>query len=222
MADISLTAADGHTLSAFRLDPEGQPRGALVVIQEIFGVNDHIRAVAAMYAGLGYATIAPALFDRQQRDVRLGYTAADHDVGLALARKLGPSEVMLDLAAAVAAVAPVGKVAAIGYCLGGAMAWRCAALLEGVSAAVSYYGAQIPLFIGERPKVPIQFHLGRRDGYWPLAKAREICEAVPGAEVNDYDADHGFACDHRAPVFDPAASAAALQRSLRFLGEHVG
>lgn len=222
MPDISLTAADGHSLSALRLDPQGPPRGALVVMQEIFGVNDHIRAVAAMYTGLGFTTIAPAIFDRKQRDVRLGYSSADHTTGLTLARSLGPHELMLDMAAAIAAVADVGKVGVIGYCLGGALAWRAAAKLEGVSCAVSYYGAQIPMFVAERPRVPIQFHLGRRDNYWPIAAAREICEAVEGAEVNDYDADHGFACDHRPLVFDPAASALALEATLRFLATHLG
>lgn len=222
MPDVTLTASDGHSLSAFRLDPEGTPRGALVVIQEIFGVNDHIRAVAAMYTGLGYTTIAPAIFDRRQRDVRFDYSAKAHEDGIALARSLDFEAVLLDLDAAVKAVAPLGKVATIGYCLGGALAYRTAARLPGVHAAVSYYGAQIPYFVAERPKVPVQFHLARKDSYWPIAAAREICDAVEGAEVHDYDADHGFACDHRAPVFEPHASALALARTLRFLGEAIG
>ena len=222
MSDITLTATDGHELAAFHLLPEGRPRGGLVIVQEIFGVNDHIRAVVALFTGLGYATIAPALFDRVERGVRLGYSVADHDTGLGFATKLSPQGFVDDLAAAVAAVAPAGKVGVLGYCLGGMGAWRAAARVEGISAAVSYYGAQIPMFVRERPRVPIQFHLGRRDGYWPIEKAREICGAVEGGEVNEYDADHGFACDHRPAVFDAAASAAALQRTLRFLGEHVG
>ncbi len=220
-SDITLTAADGHQLAALRLAPEGQSRGALVVLQEIFGVNDHIRAVAAMYAGMGFTTIAPAIFDRKQREVRLGYSTADHTTGIALARSLGPVELMLDLEAAIAAVAPVGKVGVIGYCFGGALAWRAAAKLEGVSCAVSYYGAQIPVFVAERPRIPIQFHLGCHDKYWPIAAARELCTAVEGAEVNEYDADHGFACDHRPAVFDPAASALALAATLRFLTQHL-
>ena len=222
MPDVTLTASDGHSLSAFRLDPEGRPRGALVVIQEIFGVNDHIRAVAAMLTGIGYTTIAPALFDRRQRDVRLDYSPKAHEEGMAIAKSLDYEQVLLDLDAAVAAVAPAGKVAAIGYCIGGALAYRTAARLPGVSAAVSYYGAQIPYFVAERPKVPVQFHLARKDADWPIDAAREICRAVEGGEVHEYDADHGFACDHRAPVFEPHASALALQRTLRFLSGTIG
>jgi carboxymethylenebutenolidase len=222
MPITKLTASDGFEFDAFRIDPEGQPRGAVVVLQEIFGVNDHIRAVTAMFAGCGYSAIAPSIFDRKQRGVRLAYTAKDHDEGITLARSMSPSEVMLDIAAAVAAVAPAGKVGVVGYCLGGALTWRSAALLPGVSAAVSYYGAQIPYFVEERPKAPIQFHLGGRDSYWPIEQARAICGAVPGAEVLEYAADHGFACDHRAPVFDADASALALQRTLRFFAQHVG
>jgi carboxymethylenebutenolidase len=222
MPDVTLTASDGHSLSAFRLDPEGKPRGAVVVIQEIFGVNDHIRAVAAMYTGLGYTTIAPAIFDRRQRNVDFDYSEKAHQDGMAIAKSLDFEAVMLDLAAAVDAVASAGKVATIGYCLGGALAYRTAARTPGVSAAVSYYGAQIPYFVAERPRVPIQFHLGLQDSYWPIAAAREICDAVEGAEIHEYEANHGFACDHRAPVFEPHASALALQRTLRFLGETIG
>jgi carboxymethylenebutenolidase len=221
MPDVTLTASDGHSLSAFRLDPEGKPRGALVIIQEIFGVNDHIRAVAAMYTGLGYTTIAPAIFDRRQRNVDFDYSEKAHEDGVAIAKSLDFEAVLLDIGAAIEAVAPIGKVAALGYCLGGALAYRAAARLP-VSAAVSYYGAQIPFFVAERPKVPIQFHLARKDSYWPIAAAREICDAVEGAEVHEYDTDHGFACDHRAPVFEPHASALALQRTLRFLSETIG
>jgi len=222
MPITTLTASDGHQFDALRIDPEGQPRGAVVVLQEIFGVNDHIRAVTAMFAGCGYSAIAPAIFDRKQRDVRLAYTAKDHEEGITLARSMSPSEVMLDIEAAISDVAAVGKVGVVGYCLGGALAWRSAASLPGVAAAVSYYGAQIPYFVGERPQAPMMFHLGGRDTYWPIAQAREICGAVPGAEVFEYAADHGFACDHRASVFDADASALALQRTLRFFARHVG
>lgn len=222
MPNVTLTASDGHNIDAYRIDPEGRPRGAIVVLQEIFGVNDHIRAVAAMFAGCGYTAIAPAMFDRVQRGVRLDYSMAAHQTGIGYATQLSPSGMILDMAAAVAAVSGTGKVGVVGYCLGGALAWRAAALVEGVSAAVSYYGAQIPLFLGERPRVPIQFHFGQRDQYIPVAKARAIGEGVPGAQVFDYNADHGFACDHRAPVFDADASGLALQRTLRFFAEHVG
>jgi len=223
MPDITIEATDGHRLSALRLDPEGTPRGALVVIQEIFGVNEHIRAIAAMYAGLGYTTIAPAIFDRLERDTCLDYSGPSLEKGMRLSKSLGPNDVMLDLQAAVTAVADAGEVATIGYCLGGALSWRCAARLDGVSAAISYYGAQIPMFVAERPRVPIQFHLGQRDAYWPIDAARELCGAVEvDHEVHEYDADHGFACDHRPAVFEPRAAALALQRTLRFLEARLG
>lgn len=221
MPNVTLTASDGHTLGAYRIDPEGQPRGAIVVLQEIFGVNDHIRAVAAMFAGCGYTAIAPAMFDRLEPNVQLDYSMEAHGIGIGYATKMSPSGMIQDIAAAVAAVADVGKVGVVGYCLGGAMTWRAAAVVDGVSAAVSYYGAQIPMFVNERPRVPIQFHLARRDSYFPLAKAREIASGVPGAEVFDYDADHGFACDQRAPVFDADASGLALQRTLRFFAAQL-
>jgi carboxymethylenebutenolidase len=222
MPNVTLTASDGFTFDAYRIDPEGQPRGALVVLQEIFGVNDHIRAVAAMFAGCGYTAIAPAMFDRVQRGVQLGYTGPDHETGIGYAVKLSPSAMILDITAAVQAVASAGKVGVVGYCLGGAMTWRAASVVDGVAAAVSYYGAQIPMFLNERPRVPTQFHFARRDQYLTLAKAREITEGVAGAQVFDYEADHGFACDHRAPVFDADASGLALQRTLKFFSEHLG
>ncbi|NVB39444.1 dienelactone hydrolase family protein [Pseudenhygromyxa sp. WMMC2535] len=224
MPDIKLTASDGHQLDGFRLDPKASPRGGLVVLQEIFGVNDHIRSVVAMYTGLGYACLAPALFDRIEPGVRLGYGDADFGTGLGLAQKLDPEQVILDVNAAIAnlAASGVGKIAVIGYCLGGALTWLSAARAEGLSAAISYYGAQIPMFVDARPRVPTLFHLGQRDGYFPIAKAREICSAVEGGEVHEYDADHGFACDHRPPVFDAAATALAFERSIAFLAEQLG
>ncbi len=220
--DIKLTASDGHELDAFYLAPEGTPRGGVVVLQEIFGVNDHIRAIVAMYAGSGYAAIAPALFDRLETNVCLGYSEADHVSGIALAQKLSPTSVVLDIHAAVARLSKAGKVGVIGYCLGGALSWLSAAKVEGLAAAVSYYGAQIPMFAKTRPRIPIQFHLARRDQYFPIATARELCGAITPGEVHEYDADHGFACDHRAPVFDATASALAFQRSLRFFAENLG
>ncbi|HYB57753.1 MAG TPA: dienelactone hydrolase family protein, partial [Alphaproteobacteria bacterium] len=151
---LTLTASDGHKLSAYRADPAGKPKGGLVVIQEIFGVNSHIREVCDGFAKDGYAALAPALFDRAQRGVDLGYTAPEIEAGRALRGKIGWDAVLKDVAAAIKAVSDAGKVGIVGYCWGGSVAWRAATQLSGLSGAVGYYGGQIAEFKDEKPKVP--------------------------------------------------------------------
>ncbi len=221
MPQIELRAADGHALQAYRIDPQGTPRGGVVVVQEIFGVNAHIRAVTVRFAALGYATIAPALFDRAERGVELGYDEEGFGRGRELVGRLSPEGMMADVQAAISAVSPGGKVGIVGYCFGGAVAWVAAARLSGLACAVSYYGSRILQFRELAPKVPVQMHVGRTDASFPVEQVREIAGAHAGVELHEYDAGHGFDCDHRKD-FDADAAAAALERTLGFFGRHLG
>lgn len=221
MPQLELETADGHVLHALRIDPEGPPRGGVVVVQEIFGVNRHIRGVASRFAAMGYATIAPALFDRVERGVELGYDEEGFVRGRELVGQLTPQGMLADLGAAVAAVAEAGKVGMVGYCFGGAVVWVAAAQLPGIACAVSYYGSRILSYREQSPRVPVQLHVGERDASFPVDEARAIAAAHEGVELHAYDAGHGFDCDHRAD-FDAEAAAVALQRTLAFFAQHVG
>jgi carboxymethylenebutenolidase len=216
--DISLQASDGHQLSAHRVDPLGAPRGGIVVIQEIFGVNAHIRATAARFTAAGYAAIAPAFFDRIERGIELGYEQADIDRGRQLISQLTTEQVLADLQAAIEALRDCGPVGIVGYCWGGSVVWIAAHRLDGIARAVSYYGSRIVNHMDERPKVPLQMHVGKDDASFPIDKVRELGQRYPELAIHEYDAGHGFACDHRSS-FDSTASAHALQRCLAFFGE---
>src|SRR6478672_2450720 len=148
---IELTAADGHKFAAYRADPAGKPRGAIVVIPEIFGVNAHIKAVADGYANDGYLAIAPAMFDRAQRGYDTGYSQPEIQAGIAIMQKLDWKQTMLDVDAAVAEAKKAGKVGIVGYCWGGTVAWVAAARLDGRACPAPYYGGGRPGFIGETP-----------------------------------------------------------------------
>jgi carboxymethylenebutenolidase len=221
MPDVQLHASDGHSLSAHRLDPLATPRGAVVVIQEIFGVNAHIRATAARYAAAGFATIAPAFFDRIAPNIELGYAQADIERGRELVGQLTPEQILADLQAAIDAVRDCGPVGIVGYCWGGSVVWIAAHRLDridGIAKAVSYYGSRIVNHMDEAPKVPVQMHVGIHDASFPIAKVRELGARHPDVEIHEYDADHGFNCDHR-DSFDSLAAAHALERSLAFLSQ---
>jgi carboxymethylenebutenolidase len=217
----SLQAADGHRLAAWIATPAGPPRGALVLVQEIFGVNEHIRGVAAGYAADGYTVVAPALFDRLERGVELGYTADDVARGRELKNASGNERPLLDLDAARRRAASAGRVAVVGYCWGGLLSWIAAARLEGLAAAVPYYGGGMPEHAALAPRCPVSAHFGRRDAMIPLDGVETLRRAQPGVELHLYDADHGFNCDQRAS-FDATAAALARERTLAFLRRHVG
>ncbi|HJL18260.1 MAG TPA: dienelactone hydrolase family protein [Sandaracinaceae bacterium LLY-WYZ-13_1] len=221
MSQIELNAADGHTLTAHLAQPEGEPRGGLVVVQEIFGVNDHIRDVTDRFAAEGYRAVAPALFDRIRPGIELGYEPENIDEGRALVGELDPDELLRDLAAAVEHVSAAGKVGTVGYCFGGAVVWVMAGRLDGLSCAVSYYGSRIPRYAELAPKVPVLMHVGRRDASFPIETVREIAGRYEDVEHHEYDADHGFNCDRRGS-YDAPSAATALQRTLGFFRQHVG
>lgn len=221
---IRLTAGDGHTFSAYEAVPEGTAKGGLVVVQEIFGVNRHIREVADEYARAGYRVVAPALFDRAERDVELGYEGADRDKGIALRAKIDLDAMVSDVAASVDAVRPAGKVAVIGYCLGGSLAWLAAARIPGLAAAVGYYGGMVAKNLGEKPRCPVMLHFGEKDGGIPLADVETIRGASDPSKVQVFvypGAGHAFNrygnSAHHAPSAD-----LARERTLAFLRQHIG
>jgi len=218
---IELKAADGFALSAYRADPTGKPRGALVVAQEIFGVNSHIRSVCDGFAADGYVAIAPALFDRYERGVDIGYTPDDIAKGRELKGRAEIDAALRDVAAARDVAADAGKVGVIGYCWGGFVAWMTASRLPGFACAVPYYGGGILDAAGERPQCPVMAHFGERDSMIPVEGVRKLAAAHPEAQVFIYAADHGFNCDQRS-AFDAAAAKLARERTLQFLQRHIG
>jgi carboxymethylenebutenolidase len=218
---IQLKATDGHSFLAYRAEPDGKPRGGIVVLQEIFGVNHHIRAVADFYAAQGYLAIAPALFDRQQQGVELGYEPEDRPLAFALAGKAKREEALADIAAAVVAASTAGKVGLVGYCWGGTLAFASACSVAGLSACVGYYGSGIAAISNQTPKAPVQLHFGELDAHIPMSDVEKIRVAHPKMQVYSYNADHGFNCDERAS-YNKAAAELARERALSFFAQFVG
>ena len=218
---IELSAADGHRFSAWEARPAGTPRGAVVIAPEIFGVNSHIRQVTDGYAANGYLAIAPALFDRAQRDYETGYSPDDIKAGVAIMQRVDMADAIRDVAACVAEAQRAGKVGIVGYCWGGTVAWVAAARVAGLACAVPYYGGSIPNFADEQPRCPVMCHFGEHDQSPKPEQARSIVAAHPGVAAHFYDAGHGFNCDQRGS-FDPAAAKLARERTLAFLAQHVG
>ena len=218
---ITLKAKDGFSLGAYRADPEGKPRGAIVVIQEIFGVNHHIRDVADRYAALGYVAIAPQVFDRAEKNFETGYDQPSMEKGRAARGKIKTEDLLLDTQAAIDAVKSAGKVGIVGYCMGGSVAFLAATRLEGVSAAVGYYGGQIAASADEKPRIPTMLHFGDQDQSIPMTDVEKIKKARPETQIFVYKAGHGFHCDERAS-FNPFAAQVAACRSQEFFQKNVG
>lgn len=219
---LTLVAADSHRLGAYRADPAGKPRGGVVVVQEIFGVNHHIRAVCDRIAEAGYAALAPALFDRTARDFQSGYSPEE----VAKARKFIETpdwDAMLrDTAAAAEELKGLGSVAVVGFCMGGTIAFLSATRLAGIAAAVCYYGGGIARFADETPKCPTQMHFGEKDDHIPMSAVEEIRRKRPDCEIHVYQgAGHGFHCDERAS-YHAESAALAWKRSLAFLEKAIG
>ena len=222
---IKLTAADGFQVSAYLAEPAGTPKGAIVVLQEIFGVNSHIRGVADGYAAAGYLAIAPSTFDRVERDVQLGYTADDMGSGSKLkaaAEALPAPGVLQDIQAAVDHVAKAGKVGVVGYCWGGLLVWRSAEQVKGLSAAVAYYGGGMTMGSepARKPAVPVMAHFGEQDKHITLDSVKAFEAAHPEVEVHLYAADHGFNCDQRGS-YNAGAATTAKERSLYHFDKYL-
>ncbi len=217
----NLQTADGFTLAAYRAKATGVKKpGAIVVLQEIFGVNHHIRTVTDRFAALGYESIAPALFDRAQRDVDLGYDKQGIELGRDLRGRLELSDTLSDITAAIAAVSTAGPIAVIGYCWGGSLAFLSATRLSGLVCAVGYYGGMIVGHADEAPKVPVLLHFGEKDSSISLTDVEKIRQQRRDVEIFTYPAAHGFSCDERGS-FDPASHDKALERTLTFLARHL-
>ena len=217
---VTLKAGDGHGLEAYVARPSGEARAGLVVCQEIFGVNFHIRSVADGFAAEGYLAVAPALFDRIEAGVELDYTADGAARGRALRTSIAWETVMLDVAAAADHARRGAGVGVVGYCWGGSLAWLAACRLE-VDAAVGYYGGQIHEHRDEAPRCPVLLHFGERDSMIPNGQVAEIAAAHPDVPIHGYPAGHGFNCDARSD-HDPESAALARSRSLAFLARHLG
>lgn len=218
---IELAAADGHTLEAYRAGPPGAARGGIVVIQEVFGVNPHIRSVADSFAAEGYLVIAPALFDRIERGVELGYDETSLARGRELRTNLGWSAPVMDVAAAISKLREeVAKIGTVGYCWGGSVTWLSATRLD-VACAVCYYGAQIIDFYEEQPRCPVMLHFGDRDPLIPADNVERIRDAHPELPLYTYPAGHGFNCDAREEFHEESAKL-ARSRTLEFFSQHLG
>jgi carboxymethylenebutenolidase len=218
---IELTSSDGFKLGAYRADPAGKARGGIVLVQEIFGVNQHIRKVADGYAADGYQVIAPAFFDRSHKGLDLGYTQADIEAGRAASQKVNWELTLKDVEAAMAAMKGAGKSAIIGYCWGGTLAWLSACRVSGLSAAIAYYGGGIPNFMNEKPKCPTMAHWGEKDHAIPMDAVRKVEAAHPEVTSYVYPAGHGFNCDERGS-YDAGSAKTARERTLEFLKKNVG
>jgi carboxymethylenebutenolidase len=218
--NVTLTAADGHALAAWRAGPDDARHG-LVLVQEIFGVNHHVRDLCERFASHGYAVVAPALFDRIRPGIELGYTPADIEAGRALRAQVPDAAVMQDIDAAAAAL-PGLPLGIVGYCWGGSVAWWGATRTRHFRAASCWYGGGIAAARSETPNCPVQMHFGEKDASIPMSDVEAIRAAQPDAEIHVYiGAQHGFGCDERGSFSAPDA-ATAQQRTLAFFGKHLG
>lgn len=218
---IELVASDHHKLAAYVAEPGGKPRGGVVVIQEIFGVNSHIRGVADGYAADGYYVVAPAMFDRAQRGYDTGYSQDEIQAGIKVMNGLDWEKTLLDTAAAIGQAKSAGKVGIVGYCWGGTVAWVAAARLPGLACAAPYYGGGMPNFIGEKPKCPVMCNFGEKDQSPTMEQAKQIAAAHPSITAHFYPAGHGFNCDQRGS-YDAASAKLARERTLAFFRQHLG
>jgi carboxymethylenebutenolidase len=219
---VQLRAKDGHGLDAYVVQPGVPAKGGLVIVQEIYGVNAHIRAVADRYADDGFVVVAPALFDRIERGVDLGYEGEDTQRATNLLKSFDIESGVADIAAAVECercFRHVKKIGVVGYCLGGTLAWLSAARLP-IAAAVCYYGGRIAQYINERPKVPVMLHFGELDQHIPQSEIDAIGKAYPEVPIYTYPAGHAFNRDGSA-AYDASSAARARARTLEFLREHL-
>ena len=219
--DIKLTASDNFQLGGYRADPAGAPKAAVVVIQEIFGVNHHIRAVCDRIAGNGYVAIAPSIFDRIEPNFQSGYSPEEVAVARKFVANPDWAAMLRDTQAAIDAVKDVGPVGIVGFCLGGSVAYAAATKLSGLSAAIGYYGGAIVRFADDKPKVPTQLHFGEKDAGIPLSDVETIRAKRPEVEIYVYPgAQHGFNCEERAS-YDKASAEIARPRSAEFFAKHL-
>lgn len=215
---VELTARDQHRFNAYVAEPESAPKGAVVVLQEIFGVNRHIRSVCDRFAGEGYMAAAPALFDRVERDYEAGYDAEDVKRGRELAQGLDLTASLDDIDTTVDHLEPHGKVSVVGFCLGGSLAYRFATRSKAIACAVCYYGGRIPDWADETPKCPTILHFGEEDAAIPMDKVDLVRRKQPDLPLYTYPAGHGFNCDRR-DSYEPASARLAWERTMALIEE---
>ena len=220
---MRMTMSDGAEIAVYHVEPQGVRRGGLVVIQEIFGVNAHIRDVCDAYAADGYEVLSPAVFDREHPGFEVGYDLAGMAAGVELARQRHPFALTLaDTQTCIDALKGKGPVFITGYCYGGSVAWFAATRLTGLAAASGYYGSLIPAAAGEVPKCPTILHFGRHDHGIPMEGVEQVIAAGhANVEVFVYDAGHGFNCDQRDD-FDAASAQLARRRTLELFAANGG
>jgi carboxymethylenebutenolidase len=215
----TIMARDGHEFRAWLAPPPARPRSAIVVVQEVFGVNSHVRVVADGYAAEGYVVIAPCLFDRVRRGIELGYSAADMQEGMGYVAQLKAEQTLADMAAAIAVVNHAGRVGVVGYCWGGTIAYVAACDLP-IACAVAYYGGSITKQLHKHPKCPVMYHFGELDTHIPVSDIDAIKAADPRGQFYMYSAGHGFNCNQRGS-YDAASAALARERSLAFFAKNL-
>ena len=222
MATITLTAEDGQQLAGYRAAPPRAPRAGLVIVQEIFGVNSHIKRVCDGFAADGYLALAPAIFERVEPGFAIGYKPDDIERGRAVRMKIPLEDMVKDVRAGVKALAAEKlKVGVVGYCLGGTLAWLAATRIDGVACAVGYYGGGIADAANETPRCPVLLHFGETDQSIPTEHHARIRTAHPTVPMHIYPAGHGFNCDERGSYHEPSA-VLARSRTLDFLKRHLG
>ena len=214
--NVKLTAEDGHQLDAYICQAEGDAKGAIVLVQEIFGINTHIKSVCAQYAALGYTTIAPALFDRKTKGVELDYSAEGVATGREYKDSVTDDMALMDITAAIKHVNTGPKISIVGYCWGGKLAYLAASKVPGLFKAIGYYGGGIATVIDQSPQIPTLLHFGDQDNAIPMNEVNDIIARHPQIEVHIYSAGHGFNCDARGS-YNEAAADLALKRTLDFL-----
>jgi carboxymethylenebutenolidase len=219
---LTLTAEDGFKLSGYRATPAGTPRGGVVIVQEIFGVNSHIRSVCDGYAADGYVALAPAVFDRAEPGFDTGYAPADIERGRAVRGKIPWEAMVMDVRAAAAELKRAGhRVGVVGYCMGGSVAWLAATRIDGLAASVCYYGGAVAEFVNEQPKCPVMLHFGETDASIPKEHYEKVMQVHPKLPVHVYaGAGHGFNCDQRGSYHEPSARL-ARERTIEFLRKHL-
>jgi len=217
---INLNTSGTHCIGAYLAEPNGKPKGGIVVVQEIFGVNAHIRSVADGFAAHGFTAIAPAFFDHIESDLELRYDPADYDKGRALVTEVGMDRAVEDVASAAESINSAGKIGVVGYCWGGTVAFVSAIRLG--LPAVSYYGGRNLAYLSERPKAPVMFHFGETDKSIPPEAVRKHREALPEMAVYTYPgAGHAFNRDVDPAYFRAESAKLALQRTLAFFDKHL-
>ena len=218
---ISMSMQDGAEIGVYRAPPVGKRRGGLVLIQEIFGVTDHIREQCDGYAADGYEVLAPALFDRESPGFEAGYDRVQEAV--TLARNVHDFDLsVMDAKTCIDALADAGPVFMTGYCYGGSVTYRAAARCAGLAASFGYYGSLVPAFSEEPPMCPTILHFGRNDAGIPMAGVEQIvARGWPDLDVFVYEAGHGFNSDRRAD-YDAASAALARERTLALFRANDG